>query len=65
VNSRWLEFPTLDKTGSRLYAHAVPKPFAQVQLDSVGREVGQFVALKRSFQMFAGSHIGVVSLGSA
>src|SRR5581483_7747772 len=44
---------------------AVPKPFAQVQLDSIGREVGQLVALKRSSQMFAGSHIGIVSLVSA
>jgi hypothetical protein len=65
MNRRRLEFPTLDEAGGCLDAHPVPKPFAQVQLDSIGREIGQFVALKRTLQMFAGPHIGIVSLGSA
>jgi hypothetical protein len=65
MNRCRFEFPTLDEACGCLHAYAVPKPPAQVQLDSIGREVGQLVALKGSFQMFAGSHIGVVSLGSA
>src|SRR5258708_27944174 len=64
MNRCRFEFPTLNEACGCLHAYAVPKPLAQVQLDSIGREVGQLVALKRSFQMFAGSHIGIVSLFS-
>jgi hypothetical protein len=52
------------KPGPCLDAHAIPKPLAQVQLDSIGGEISQFAALKRSFQVFRGAQVGVMSLGS-
>jgi hypothetical protein len=65
VHGRRLEFAPLDVTCRCLDAHAVPKPLAQVQLDSIGGEISQLQALKRRFQVFRGSQVGVVSLGSA
>jgi len=40
VHGRRLEFATLDVTGRCLDTHAVPKPLAQVQLDSISGKIG-------------------------
>jgi hypothetical protein len=55
VQRRRLEFVTLDVTGRCLDSHPVPEPLGQVQLDSIGGEISQFAALKRSLQVFRGS----------